>query len=194
MSLSGDIRDGHLRIGEWSAERQPGAGGVHPYCWGVKLSSGPLVRGVVVHDREDGTLGLVVKVLTAAVRQFGGRDHPDANGLAEDEIAYAIAGVYGESCGWGANRGRECGMCDCLGMTEAYARSAARAVLAIAAPRLAAAEVAAEGYRQRAQRAASTRDALIIMLARVRETAEHYEGRTGADAAAAILRVLDGAS
>ena len=160
----------------------------------MKLSSGPLVRGVVVHDREDGTLGLVVKVLTAAVRQFGGRDHPDANGLAEDEIAYAIAGVYGESCGWGANRGRECGMCDCLGMTEAYARSAARAVLAIAAPRLAAAEVAAEGYRQRAQRAASTRDALIIMLARVRETAEHYEGRTGADAAAAILRVLDGAS
>lgn len=78
MSLSGDIRDGHLRIGEWSAERQPGTGGVHPYLWGVKLSSGPLVRGVVVHDREDGTLGLVIKVLAAAVQQFGGRDHPDA--------------------------------------------------------------------------------------------------------------------
>lgn len=77
MSLSGDIRDGHLRIGEWSAERQPGTGGVHPYLWGVKLSSGPLARGVVVHDREDGTLGLVIKVLAAAVQQFGGRDHPE---------------------------------------------------------------------------------------------------------------------
>lgn len=136
MSLSGDIRDGHLRIGEWSAERQPGTGGVHPYRWWVKLSSGPLARGVVVHDREDGTLGLVVAVLAAAVRQFGGRDHPDAL----------------------------------------------------------AAEVAARGYRKRAERAEAARDALAATLARVRETAEHYDGRTGVDAAAAILRVLDGAS
>ena len=117
MSLSGDIRDGHLRIGEWSAERQPGTGGVHPYRWGVKLSSGPLVRGVVVHDREDGTLGLVLKVLTAAVQQFGDRDHPDAL----------------------------------------------------------AANVAARGYRERAERAEAARDALAATLARVRETSEHAQ-------------------
>ena len=135
MSLSGDIRAGHLKIGEWSAERQPGRDGVHPYRWGAKMDGGPLVRGVVVHDREDGTLGLVIKVLAAAVRQFGGRDHPDAL----------------------------------------------------------AAEVAARGYRERAERAEAARDALAATLARVRETAEHYDGRTGVDAAAAILCVLDGA-
>lgn len=127
MSLHGDIRDGHLRIGEWSAERQPGTGGVHPYRWGVKLSSGPLARGVVVHDREDGTLGLVIKVLTAAVQQFGDRDHPEVP-TAQAEPGHALA-----------------------------------------------ADVAARGYRERAERAEAARDALAATLARVRETAEHAQ-------------------
>lgn len=162
MTLHGDLRINHRKIGEWWATRQPGTVDVHHYRWGVRVDGSDWMYGELAHREADGAAVLAGKVLAAS------RAVPDADGLTEDEVAYAIADAYGESCGWGANRGRECGMCDCLGMTEAYARSAARAVLAIAAPRLAAAEVAAEGYRQRAQRAASTRDALIIMLARVR--------------------------
>lgn len=188
MTLHGDLRINHRKIGEWWATRQPGTVDVHHYRWAVRVDGADWVYGELAHREADGAAVLAAKVLAAS------RAVPDADALTEDEVAYAIADIYGESCGWGANRGRECGTCDCLGMTEAYARSAARAVLAIAAPRLAAAEVAAEGYRQRAERAASARDALIIMLGRVREAAEHYDGRTGADAAAAILRVLDGAS
>lgn len=198
MTLHGDLRVNHRKIGEWWATRQPGTVDVHHYRWAVRVDGADWMYGELAHREADGAAVLAGKVLAAS------RAVPDADGLTEDEVAYAIAGAYGESCGWGANRGRECGMCDYLGMTEACARSAARAVLAIATPRLAAAEVAAEGYRQRAERAedyrqrasraASARDALIIMLGNVRETAEHYDGRTDVDAAAAILRVLDGAS
>lgn len=53
--------------------------------------------------------------------------------------------------------------------------------------------VAARGYRERAERAEAARDALAALLSAVRETAEHYDGRAGVDAAAAILRILDGA-
>ena len=49
--------------------------------------------------------------------------------ITKDEMTYAIANVYGESCSWGRDRGKACTMCDCSGMTEAYAREAARAVL-----------------------------------------------------------------
>lgn len=188
MTLRGDLRVNHRKIGEWWATRQPGTIDVHHYRWAVRVDGADWVHGELAHREADGAAVLAAKVLAAS------RAIPDAGGLTEDEVAYAIAGVYSESCGWGATRGRECGTCDCLGMTESYARSAARAVLAIARRRLAAAEVAAEGYRQRAERAASARDALIIMLGHVRETAEHYDGRTDVDAAAAILRVLDGAS
>ena len=122
MTLRGDLRVNHRRIGEWWATRQPGTVDVHHYRWGVRVGS-DWMYGELAHREADGAAVLAAKVLAAS------RAIPDAGGLTEDEIAYAIAGVYSESCGWGATRGRECGTCDCLGMTESYARSAARAVL-----------------------------------------------------------------
>ena len=55
----------------------------------------------------------------------------------EEQVAWAIASIYGETCAWGREKGRVCGLCDCNGMTEAYARQAARAVLALLPQRVA---------------------------------------------------------
>ena len=130
MTLHGDLRVNHRKIGEWWATRQPGTVDVHHYRWAVRVDGSDWMYGELAHREADGAAVLAAKVLAAS------RAVPDADALTEDEIAYAIAGVYSESCGWGANRGRECDTCDCLGMTEAYARSAARAVLAITTPAL----------------------------------------------------------
>lgn len=98
MTLHGDLRVNHRKIGEWWATRQPGTVDVHHYRWGVRVDGSDWMYGELAHREADGAAVLAAKVLAAS------RAVPDAGGLTEDEIAYAIAGVYGESCGWGANR------------------------------------------------------------------------------------------
>ena len=58
-------------------------------------------------------------------------DAPARTEPTEEQVAWAIASIYGETCAWGREKGKVCGLCDCNGMTEAYARQAARAVLAL---------------------------------------------------------------
>lgn len=65
MSLHGDIRVNHHKIGEWQAQCQPGKDGIHPYRWGATLN-GVTVRGVLTHNRADGALVLASKVTAAA--------------------------------------------------------------------------------------------------------------------------------
>lgn len=67
-------------------------------------------------------------------------DAPERTAPTEEQVAWAIAGVYGETCAWGREKGRVCGLCDCNGMTEAYARQAAHAVLDLLPQRVAPSE------------------------------------------------------
>ena len=67
-------------------------------------------------------------------------DAPERTKPTEEQVAWAIAGVYGETCAWGREKGKVCGLCDCNGMTEAYARQAARAVLDLLPQRVAPSE------------------------------------------------------